>query len=75
MANVSIGLAQDLMVDILISKFMVKITRSGFAISTYKRQHGISADLSASKYGIRLNKENRTLQSTTQDNVRSALKP
>ena len=33
MANVSIGLAHDFMVDIFISKFRVKRTRSGF--STY----------------------------------------
>ena len=36
MANVSIGLSQDLMVDILIIKVRVKRTRSGFTTYTDK---------------------------------------
>ena len=75
MANVYIGLDQDLMVDRLISKVRVKRTRSGFATHTYKRHHGISVDLLARKWRIGIDKEKRTLQSTTQDNLRSDMKP
>ena len=63
------------MVDILIINVRVKRKRCGFATYTYKGQHGISADILAKKWGIGLDKAKRTLQSTTQDNVRSALKP
>ena len=48
MENFSIGLAQDLMVDILTSKVRVKRTRSGFATYADKRHHGISADILSS---------------------------
>ena len=75
MENVSIGLAQDLMVDRLISKARVKRKRSGFVTYTNKQHHGISTDILTRKWGVGLDKENRTLQSTTQDNVISALKP
>ena len=71
----SIGMAQYLMVDILISKVSVNRTRSGLATYTYKRHRGISADILARKWGIVIDKAKRTLQSTTHDNVRSALKP
>ena len=49
MSNVSIGLAQDLMVDILISKDRVKRTIIGFTTYTDKRHHGISANILARK--------------------------
>ena len=54
MANVSIGMDQDLMVDILISKVRVKITRSGFETYKDKRYHGIRAYLLEIKWGIGL---------------------
>ena len=63
------------MVYILINKVRVRRTRSGFATYTDKQHHGISTDLLAIKWGIGLDKAKQTLQSTTQDNVRSALKP
>ena len=75
MENVSIGMNQGLMVYILISKVRVKRTRSVLETYTDKQHHGISADLLAIKWGIGLDKAKQTLQSTTQDNVRSALKP
>ena len=75
MANFPSGLAQDLIVEILISKVRVKRTRRGFATHTDKRHHGISADLLAIKWGVGIYKSKRTLQLKTQDNVRSALKP
>ena len=75
MENVSNGLAPDLIVYILISKFRFNRTRSVFANYTYKRHHGISADLLSRKWGIVIDKAKWNLQSTTQDNVKSALKP
>ena len=75
MENVSIGMDQDLMVDIFISKVRVKRTRSVFATHTDKRHHGISTDILSRKWWIGLDKSKRNLQSTTQYNVRSALKP
>ena len=75
MENFSIGMAQYLMVDILISNARVKRTRSGFETYTDKQQHGISDDLLERKFGIGLDKEKRALQYKTQDNVISALKP
>ena len=63
------------MVYRLISKFRVRRTRIGFATYTDKRHRGINADLLEIKWRIGLDKANWTLQSTTQDNVRSDLKP
>ena len=74
MANVSIGLAQDLMVERLISKVRVKRTRSGFTTYTDNQHHEISTDLLARKWGLVIDKTKQTPQSTTQDNVISALK-
>ena len=48
----SIGMAQDLIVDILISNVRFKRTISVFAIYTDKQQHGISADLLARNWGL-----------------------
>ena len=50
MANFSIELAQNLIVDRLISKVRVKRTRSGFATYIDNQRHGISADILARKY-------------------------
>ena len=71
--NVSIGMDQDLMVDIFISKFRVNRTRGVFATYTYKQHHRISPDILSIKWGVGLEKAKRTLQYTTQDNVRSSL--
>ena len=70
MENVSIGLAQDLMVEILIRNVRVKRTINGLSKYTDKLHHGISAEILAIKWEVGLDKEERTLQSTTQDNVR-----
>ena len=75
MANVSIGMAQDFMVDRLISKVRVKRTGSGFATYTYKRHHGISAGILARKWGAGIDNTKRNLQSTIRDNLGSDLKP
>ena len=73
--NFSIGIAQYLMVDRLIIKVRFKRTRSGSSTYTDKKHYGIGADILAIEWGIRPDKANHTLQHTTQDNVRSALKP
>ena len=49
MENVSIGLAQDLMMDRFISKVRVKRKRSGLETYTDKLHHGIINDLLARK--------------------------
>ena len=54
MANVSNGLAQDLVVGRLISNVRVRRKRSGCTTYTYKQRHGISADLLSRKWGIGL---------------------
>ena len=73
MESVPIVMAHEFMVDILISNVRVKRTRSGFATYTDKQHRGISADILARKWGIEIYMANRTLQSTTQDNLRSSL--
>ena len=73
--NVSIGLSHDLMIEIVIINVRVCITRSRYATYTDKRHRGISADMLERKWEIGVDKEKRTLQPTTKDNVRSALKP
>ena len=52
----SIGIAQELKVDILISNVRVRITRSRYATYTYKRNHGIISDMLSRKWGIALDK-------------------
>ena len=56
MENISIGIAQELKVDILISNVRVRITRSRYATYTYKRNHGIISDMLSRKWGIALDK-------------------
>ena len=75
MSFFSIGVAKEFMMNRLISKFGIKRTRSGFSSYIYKLHHGISTDLLEIKWGIVLYKSKRTLQSATQDNVISSLKP
>ena len=57
------------------SEVRVSRKRGGFATYTDKRHHGISADLLARKWGIGIDKATLILQFTTQNTVRSALKP
>ena len=75
MENNSIGLAQDLMVDILIINVRVRIKRNGYTMYTDNQHHGIITDLLARKWGIGIDKANCTLQYTTQDNMTSYLNP
>ena len=62
MENVSIGLAKELIVEILIIKSRFKRTRSGFANYTDKRHHEIIADILAINWGDVIDKAKRTLQ-------------
>ena len=73
--NFPIVISQKLMVSILISNVRVRRTRSGLATYIDKQHHRISTDIFSQLWGIELDKENFTIQSTTQENVRSALKP
>ena len=75
MANFSIRLAQDLMVDIVINNVRVRRTRRRYATYTYKQHCGISSYMLSRKWDIGLDKAKCNLQSTTQYNVRSALNP
>ena len=61
MEKFTMGMTQYLMVDGLILKVRVKITRSGFPNYTDKRHYGISADVLARKWGIGIDKAKRTL--------------
>ena len=62
MSNISIGLAQELMMERLIRKVRVKRKRSGFANCTDKQHHGIRTDILERKWEIGLDKSKRTLQ-------------
>ena len=75
MANVSIGLSQYLIVDILIINVRVSSKISRCANYTDKFHHGISANILTRKWGIDLDKAKLTLQSATHENVRSRIKP
>ena len=56
-----IGLSQDFMVDRLISKVRVRITRSRYVANKDKQHHEISVDLLESIYEIGIYKEKHTL--------------
>ena len=75
MENISIGLSQGLMMYRLIRNVRVSRTRIGYSMYTYKQHRGISAGLLARKLDIGIDKAKHTLQSITQDNVRSSLDP
>ena len=63
------------MLDRLKINVMVTTTRSVYATYTDKQHRGISDDILAQKWGVGIDKAKRNLQHTTQDNVRSELKP
>ena len=58
------------MVERLIINVGVRIKTSGYITDIDKQNHGISADLLASKWGIGVDKAINTLKPTTQDNLR-----
>ena len=63
------------MVYILMRNVRVRRMRIGYSTYTDKKNHGISTDMLAIKWGIRLDRAKRSLQYTTQDNERSDLNP
>ena len=75
MVNVSIGLAQDLMVDRLLGNTRVSMTKKGYRKITKERNHLVTLELLASKWGIALEKSKYAFTGTTQDCIRSALLP
>ena len=75
LADVSLGLAQDLMVDRLISNVRVSSTTQGYATFTNDRHHGTKPELLAQKWGIGLERAKSTLKCTTQHSIRSAILP
>ena len=75
MVNVSIGLAQDLMVDRIIVNITVSMTKKGYATIKNERRHLVTSELLARKWGIGLENAKETLKATTQECIRSALLP
>ena len=75
MGKLSIGISQYLMVERLIINVRVRRKISGHPNYAYKRHHGISTAMLEHKWGVMLDKEKHTLQSTSKDNVIPALKP
>ena len=67
MVNVSIWLAQHLMVDRLIGNIRVSMTKKGYATITNERHHSVKPELLAKKWGIGLEKAKETLKATTKD--------
>ena len=63
--NVSIGQEKDLIVDQMISNIRVWSTRRWYAEYTDKNHHGSRDDLLVNKWGIGLEKANKTIESTT----------
>ena len=75
MAEISLGLPENIIRSRLISQIQVEKTRNGYATITNDRHHGVQPDLLARKWGIGLDKAKATLKNTTQDSIRSAILP
>ena len=75
MVNLSIGLAQELMLDRLIWNIRVSMTKKGYATITNERRHSVTPELLAMKWGIGLGKAKETLKVTNQDCICSTLLP
>ena len=73
--NVSIGLAQDIMVEKLIGNIRVSITKKGYAIITNERHHLVTPELLDRKWGICTEKAKEKLKATTKDCILSYLLP
>ena len=57
MVNVSIRLAQDIMVEKLIGNIRVSITKKGYAIITNERHHSVTPERLTRNWGIGLEME------------------
>ena len=75
MENISIGIAHYFMVDRVFRNVRFRRTRSVYSTYISKRHHGLRSDMLTRNWWIVLDKSKCTLQFTTQDNLRSALKP
>ena len=73
MVNVSIWLAQHLMVDRLIGNIRVSMTKKGYATITNERQHQVTPELLVRKWRIGLEKKKCTLKAKTWECICSAL--
>ena len=75
LVNVSIRLAQDLMVDRLIGNIRVYMTKKGYETIINERHSVLTPELLARKWGIGLERANETFKATTKDCILSALLP
>ena len=73
MANVSIRLYQDLMVDRLIGNIRVSMNKKVYEKITDERQHLVTPELLSRKWGIGLENAKEMLKATIQDSIRSDL--
>ena len=73
MANVSIGLYQDLMVDRLIGNIRVSMNKKVYEKITDERHHLVTPELLSRKWGIGLENAKEMLKATIQDSIRSDL--
>ena len=67
MVNISIRLAQDLMVDRLKVNIRVSMTKKLYSKITNERHHSVTPEMLARKWEIGLEKVKQTLKATTQD--------
>ena len=75
MANLSLGLPENLIPARLIGQVQVGMTRKVYTTITNDRYHGIQPDFLARKWGIVLEKTKATLKCTTQESIRSSILP
>ena len=73
--NVSIGLAQYLMVDRLTRNIRFSMTKNGYAKMTNEKTHLVTQECFARKWGIGVEKAKETLKAKTQDCICSDLLP
>ena len=74
MENISIGLTKDLLVDRPVINVNFRSKIMGCVSYTDKRHNGVGSYILAKERFIGINKSKRTLESTTQERVRSAIK-
>ena len=69
--NISIGLAQDLMVDSILGNIRVSMKKKIYATIIYEMHHSVTPELLTRKWVICLENAKETLKSTTRDCIRS----
>ena len=73
--NISIRLAQDIMVDRIIGNIRVSMTKKEYAKITNKRHHSVTPELLVRNLAIGLENSKEALEVTIQYCIRSALLP